>query len=144
MTRGTEIRALLLTAICLAISSAEVSGATESALTVTPVGSSLEIPATLIRPEGAGPFPALVIMHDCSGLGARSSGAPARWAAELVRQGYVILIPDSFAPRGFPEGVCVIPGKQRERLCARRGCLRRARGAARAAVRRRQTRRRHG
>ena len=99
-------------ALCLAIASPDVSGAAESPLAVTPVGSSLEIPATLIRPEGAGPFPALVIMHDCSGLGPRSSGAPARWAAELVRQGYVILIPDSFTPRGFAEGVCFIPGKQ--------------------------------
>jgi dienelactone hydrolase len=105
-----DCKTLLLLAFCLALSSHEASAATESPLTLTPVGSSLEIPATLIKPEGEGPFPAIVIMHDCSGLGPRSSRAPARWSKELVEQGYVILIPDSFTPRGFPAGVCTIPG----------------------------------
>jgi len=105
-------KAFLPAALCLAAASHGVSAANQSSLTITPVGSSLEIPATLIRPDGEGPFPALVIVHDCSGLGRRSSGAPARWAAELVPQGYVVLIPDSFTPRGFPDGVCTIPGNQ--------------------------------
>ena len=113
MALRPQTRSLLFLALCLVIWwSHDVSGATQSSLVVTPVGSSLEIPATLITPEGEGPFPALVIMHDCSGLGPRSSGAPARWARELVGQGYVVLIPDSFAPRGFPDGVCFIPGSQ--------------------------------
>jgi dienelactone hydrolase len=51
-------------------------------------------------------------MHDCSGLGPRSSRAPLRWSRELVQQGYVVLIPDSFTPRGFEDGVCTIPGVQ--------------------------------
>lgn len=79
---------------------------------VTPVGSAEQIPATLRRPEGAGPFPAVVIVHDCSGLGPRSSHAPARWADELVKLGYVVLIPDSFTPRGFPAGVCTEPSSR--------------------------------
>ena len=70
------------------------------------------IPAALHKPEGDGPFPAVVIMHDCSGLGPRSSGSPARWARELLQQGYVVLIPDSFTPRGFDNGVCTVPGNQ--------------------------------
>lgn len=52
-------------------------------------GALEPIPATLLKPDGAGPFPAVVIMHDCSGLGPRSSGAPDRWARELLTQGYV-------------------------------------------------------
>ena len=107
-----DSKALLLLAFCLAISSLDASGGTQSSLMVTPVGSPLQIPATLIKPDGEGPFPAVVIMHDCSGLGPQSSGAPLRWAGELVPQGYVVLIPDSFTPRGFAEGVCTIPGKQ--------------------------------
>jgi dienelactone hydrolase len=58
------------------------------------------------KPAGAGPFPAIVMMHDCSGLGPRSSGAPGRWAKELVAAGYVVIMPDSFSTRGFPGGVC--------------------------------------
>jgi dienelactone hydrolase len=78
-----------------------------SAISIAPVGSSVQIPATLIRPDGGGPFPAVVIMHDCSGLGPRASGAPERWGEELVQQGYVVVIPDSFSTRGFPAGVCL-------------------------------------
>jgi dienelactone hydrolase len=74
--------------------------------TTAPNGASERIPTEIVRPEGPGPFPAVVILHDCSGLGPRSSGAPARWSRELVARGYVVLIPDSFATRGHPDGVC--------------------------------------
>jgi dienelactone hydrolase len=77
-----------------------------SLVTTAPNGAREEIPVTIGRPEGPGPFPAVVIMHDCSGLGPRSSGAPGRWARELGARGYVTVIPDSFATRGHPEGVC--------------------------------------
>ena len=69
-------------------------------------GNAQDLPATLLKPDGAGPFPAVVILHDCSGLGPRSSGAPRRWGALLASQGYVVLIPDSFLPRGYADGVC--------------------------------------
>src|SRR5205814_1288975 len=82
------------------------SGTALSIATTSPTGGADQIPATLSRPAGPGPFPAVVIMHDCSGLGPRSSGAPDRWANELVGRGYVVLIPDSFSTRGFPDGVC--------------------------------------
>ena len=71
-------------------------------------GGTEEIAATILKPAGDGPFPAVVMMHDCSGLGPRSSGAPRRWGDLLAAQGYVILIPDSFSSRGFPEGVCTV------------------------------------
>jgi dienelactone hydrolase len=64
------------------------------------------IPIKVMRPGGAGPFSAVVILHDCSGLGSRSSGAPERWSKVLLAQGYVVLIPDSFSTRGHGEGVC--------------------------------------
>jgi dienelactone hydrolase len=82
--------------------------------TTTPNGTSEQIPAELSKPEGPGPFPAVVIMHDCSGLGPRSSGAPGRWAKELVGRGYVVLMPDSFTTRGHPDGVCTDPSRSRD------------------------------
>jgi dienelactone hydrolase len=72
-----------------------------------------EIPIRVSRPEGAGPFPAVVIMHDCSGLGPASSGAPARWTKELVGRGYVVIVPDSFTTRGYPSGVCTEASRSR-------------------------------
>jgi dienelactone hydrolase len=63
----------------------------------------------LTRPKGAGPFPAVVLLHTCLGLPAnRRSIADA-----LAGWGYVALFVDDFATRGlketcaidFPEGV---------------------------------------
>ncbi|MGE5203003.1 MAG: dienelactone hydrolase family protein [Acidobacteriota bacterium] len=88
---------------------AEVSGWAVALDTRTREGAAETIPATILKPDGSGPFPAIVMLHDCSGLGARSSGAPRRWADLLAGQGYVIIIPDSFSTRGFPEGVCSVP-----------------------------------
>jgi dienelactone hydrolase len=81
--------------------------------TTTPAGAPEYIPIQIQKPDGAGPFPAVVIMHDCSGLGPRSSGAPGRWATELVGRGYVVMMPDSFTTRGFPGGVCTNPSPRR-------------------------------
>jgi len=65
------------------------------------------IPVSVEKPPGPGPFPAIVMLHDCSGLGPASSGAPRRWARTLVERGYVVVMPDSFSSRGYPSGVCV-------------------------------------
>jgi dienelactone hydrolase len=109
MKRGMMYLTLVM---CIAFFSLDADGSEQLKLIVQSVGSSDQLPATLIKPDGAGPFPAVVIMHDCSGLGSRSSGAPMRWAQELVPQGYAVLIPDSFTPRGFPDGVCTVPAGQ--------------------------------
>jgi dienelactone hydrolase len=69
--------------------------------------AGLDLPFTLSKPAGDGPFPAVVLLHDCSGLGVRSSGAPWRWASLLTARGYVTIAPDSFSTRGHPRGVCV-------------------------------------
>jgi dienelactone hydrolase len=55
----------------------------------------------LVRPDGAGPFPAIVLLHGCGGLSASFRRAPAlsRWVDHLVTWGYAVLAFDSFAPR---------------------------------------------
>ena len=79
-------------------------------------GSPEQIPAAAFKPEGPGPFPAIVILHDCSGLGPKSSGAPRRWAQELVQRGYFVLLPDSFTTRGYMGGVCTEPSLSRAKV----------------------------
>src|SRR3989449_8650731 len=92
-----------------------VAATSSLTLTTNAANGTLEqIPATMLKPEGPGPFPAVVIMHDCSGLGPRSSGAPGRWAKELVGRGYVVLMPDSFTTRGHPDGVCSDASRSRD------------------------------
>ena len=58
-------------------------------------GAPVAIEATMIRPAGSGPFPAVVQLHGCEGIKARSF----RWAHWLAARGYVALVVDSFGPR---------------------------------------------
>lgn len=53
------------------------------------------IRGVLFRPEGEGPFPAIVLLHDCRGIRAYLKG----WARELAARGYVALLVDSYGPR---------------------------------------------
>ena len=92
----------------------------EGVVTTAPSGAQERIPAVVSKPDGPGPFPAVVILHDCSGLGPRSSGAPERWGRELVDNGYVVVIPDSFTTRGWPNGVCTDTSPGRAEVAAAR------------------------
>jgi dienelactone hydrolase len=56
----------------------------------------------LTLPSGAGPFPAIILMHGCSGLPSRAIGG---WEPELRRWGYATFVVDSFRGRGLRE-VC--------------------------------------
>jgi dienelactone hydrolase len=60
----------------------------------------------VFRPDGNGPFPAIVALHGCSGLFMRSGRLNARfadWGSRLSDLGYVVLFPDSFHSRGVSE-----------------------------------------
>src|SRR5580704_19127852 len=60
--------------------------------------------ATLYRPDGDGPFPAVVALHDCGGLTHRPATLQqlyTEWANLLVAHGFVVLFPASFASRGL-------------------------------------------
>jgi len=59
------------------------------------------IPAALDLPHGKGPFPAVIILHGCGGLGA----SQLIWSKRLIGWGYATLIPDSLTPRGV-DRVC--------------------------------------
>jgi len=52
----------------------------------------------LAKPEGAGPFPAVIGLHGCAGL---LDMTKRKLVEELVGWGYVVLLVDSFAPRGI-------------------------------------------
>src|SRR6266849_5288762 len=108
MLRCRQALTVAALVISAALSACSGSFVGPSIATTAPGGFSEQIPVTLSKPDGPGPFPAVVIVHDCSGLGPRSSGAPDRWARELLGRGYVVLIPDSFTTRGFADGVCTV------------------------------------
>jgi dienelactone hydrolase len=61
-------------------------------------GTPQRIEGKLYKPDGAGPFPALVLLHGCQGV-VRQTETWARW---LRARGYVALVVDSFGPRHDP------------------------------------------
>jgi dienelactone hydrolase len=50
----------------------------------------------LTKPQGDGPFPAVVLLHGCGGIVKNNDD----WAERLTSWGYVALQVDSFGPRG--------------------------------------------
>jgi dienelactone hydrolase len=52
----------------------------------------------LARPDGAGPFPAVIGLHGCAGM---HDTTRQRLVDQLVAWGYVILLVDSYATRGI-------------------------------------------
>jgi len=59
------------------------------------------IRGSLAKPDGPGPFPAVILMHGCDGLSPMSLRRAQHWAHFYRRLGYVTLITDSFTPRGW-------------------------------------------
>jgi dienelactone hydrolase len=58
----------------------------------------LDLSGYLRRPNGEGPFPAVVLLHGCGG---HAGGVDRNWGALVQSWGYVSLTLDSFAPRGI-------------------------------------------
>lgn len=58
----------------------------------------------LYKPTGTGPFPALVLQHQCGGLrnasGNWQNQSMLEWAKTAVQHGYVAFVLDSMGPRG--------------------------------------------
>jgi dienelactone hydrolase len=64
----------------------------------------LTLKATVYRPDGAGPFPAIIGMHDCSGLFNRTGKVRSKyreWGQLLAKDGFVVVYPESYGSRGL-------------------------------------------
>ncbi|GMO94263.1 dienelactone hydrolase family protein [Bradyrhizobium sp. TM239] len=80
-----------------------------SAARAAPAPQPVDIPlasgvlhAQLYKPEGAGPFPAVIALHGCGGLGSHSDPVLPHyreWAERLLRAGNAVLLPDSYGSR---------------------------------------------
>ncbi len=57
----------------------------------------------LYKPEGDGPFPALVLLHTCGPIDHLQF---RYWVKHALENGYVALVVDSWSPRGYSNGVC--------------------------------------
>jgi len=89
----------------------------------TAVNAPDAIEGYLAKPDGRGPFPAIVYLHGCSGL---SKATRTRIAELMTGWGYVSLTVDSFASRGIEQACervtveqqAVMPTRQADALGA--------------------------
>ncbi|KIZ42216.1 MULTISPECIES: dienelactone hydrolase family protein [Rhodopseudomonas] len=98
------MRLLLILAYAAAFAAGDVAHASS-----LPAPRAVEIPdgggtlhGVLYKPDGDGPFRAVIALHDCDGLAAKSDPVQPRyadWAKRLQRAGRAVLLPDSYASR---------------------------------------------
>jgi dienelactone hydrolase len=92
----------LLTVACAALTRPADAASLPAPHQVEIPAADLKLHAQLYRPDGDGPFPAVIALHSCGGLGAHSEAVAPRyrdWAEQLVKDGYAVLLPDSYGSR---------------------------------------------
>lgn len=86
----------------LALARATIAAAPETIAAAveleTPVGTPQPLQGFLRQPGGAGPSPAVVLLHACNGNWRQLD---EHWAKRIASWGYVTLTVDSFGPRGL-------------------------------------------
>jgi dienelactone hydrolase len=93
----------LLVAAAATVLAGQALGAGNPEAVEIPEGAG-RLKAVLYRPDGQGPFPAVVGLHNCTGLHNRAGTLGARyrdWGQRLAKSGYVVLLPDSNGSRGL-------------------------------------------
>jgi dienelactone hydrolase len=94
-----------------------------------PAPHQVEIPsgtatlhAQLYKPDGDGPFPVVIALHGCGGLGGHTEPVQSRyrdWAEQLLKAGNAVLLPDSYGSRELGPQCRVVRERER-RVSARR------------------------
>jgi dienelactone hydrolase len=63
---------------------------------------NLTLHAQLYKPDGEGPFPTVIALHSCDGLGGHSEPVLPRyrdWVEQLLKAGHAVVLPDSYSSR---------------------------------------------
>jgi len=101
MIRNIVIALLLV--IATVISSPAADTVKFKAKSTTPDGELVMLTGKLTKPQGDGPFPGVVLLHDCLGPMAEYEKP---WVERLTSWGYVTFRVDSFGPRG-ESSICI-------------------------------------
>lgn len=130
--RGRRASLLRLVAVLLSLGGPGVAPATE---TLPPIaveipahpldragGGPMTLPALIRVPPGAGPHPAIVLLHGCGGIHdakGRMRNRDRDWAERFAAAGHAVLQVDSFAPRGA-RSICAEREPRRIRVSVER------------------------
>ena len=112
------VRKLVILGFLIAIVGYQTSASAESfkiaSFSADDSDKDLMLEGKLSKPDGDGPFPAVVLLHTCGGF---NDWFKEFWPEYLNSLGYVTLAVDSFGPRGFERcnrRLFNIKGKNRE------------------------------
>ena len=95
---------VVLTAAAVMISVPSALSADHPEAVELPQADGNRLKAMLYRPEGTGPFPVVIGLHNCTGLINRAGVIGARyqdWGQRLAKGGFAVLLPDSNNSRGL-------------------------------------------
>lgn len=95
------VRALMVDAWAAPLERMEFESASQRRMGALIPGDRIQ--GDLAKPDGAGPFPAVVGLHGCAGM---HDTTKQRLADELVAWGYVVLLVDSYATRRGIDHAC--------------------------------------
>ncbi|MCC7101344.1 MAG: dienelactone hydrolase family protein [Rubrivivax sp.] len=73
------------------------------------IGMFTDVANVVFKPAGEGPFPAVVLMHTCGGLKGPPNVHMKQHAQTLLAAGHVVVVVDSFGPRGFDSCASRVP-----------------------------------
>src|SRR5712672_3143639 len=92
----------LVAVTCAAVAGRADAASLPAAHQVEIAAVNLTLHAQLYKPEGDGPFPTVIALHGCGGLGGHSEPVLPRyrdWAEQLLKAGHAVLLPDSYGSR---------------------------------------------
>lgn len=89
---------VLLVLIALALASCQTTGTGVRFKTSQMDDSGVVVSALTFKPEGKGPFPAVVLLHTCGGY---QQHVTQDWPAFLTGLGYYVVSVSSYRPRGY-------------------------------------------
>lgn len=92
------LRALTADAWATPLDRVEFESASERTGAVLSPGDRIQ--GDLVKPDGVGPFPAVIGLHGCAGM---HDTTKQRLTDDLVGRGYVVLLVDSYATRGIEQ-----------------------------------------
>jgi dienelactone hydrolase len=96
------VRALMADAWATPLERVEFESASQQLVSGTLIPGD-RIQGDLAKPDGAGPYPAVIGLHGCAGM---HDTTKQRLADELVARGYVVLLVDSYATRHGIDHAC--------------------------------------
>jgi dienelactone hydrolase len=97
------VRALTADAWATPLERVEFESASQRLVSGGALSPGDRIQGFLAKPDGAGPFPAVIVLHGCAGM---HDTTKQKLVDELVAWGYVVLLVDSYATRRGIDHAC--------------------------------------